>query len=882
LKTLRRLLVRLVASITRRRDDARLKAEVEEHLALQTAENIGVGMSPTEAHRQAVLKFGAVEALKEDYRDQRGLPFLDHLLLDLRYAVRSLYKSPGFAAVAVLTLALGTAGTVSIFAFVDAALLRPLPYEEPTRLVTAFGMRSQGAPNQTRGMVSYLNFLDWRERNQVFGSIAAYDVRSGFNLIDSSGVHRVSGLRVTSGFFRTLGVAPILGREFRRDEEGSAAPATIMLAYSAWQTRFGGKPDIIGETVTLQSGPHVIIGVLPRGFQFAMADHADFWVAIRGRQPCWELRGCRSLETIARLADGVSLESATTSLGGLIRDLEDANSAGNPDSAKIVTLNDVIFRDVRPMMLMLLSGAALLLLIASINVVSLILARADARNREIAIQNALGASSCRLLSRFATEALVLVALSGVLGLTLAVLGTRFLKGLLSADMIARMPYLVEVGLNGRLIAFAGMVSVFAAIVLSVTPIVRLETRRSLTALKEGSRNSAGTTWRRFGSSLVIAELGMAVLLLAGGALLGKSAYRLLHAETGFASDHLVTLAVGPTSASAGSTSEESPGTLAQQVAQRVAAVPGVQSVAYADLLPLARGLAPSSGFQVEGGAVEPVEDHPVRRISAGYFTTLQARLLRGRFFTEEEVASNRRLVIINDTAARRYFSGDDPIGRRFVVGAPPAREVVGVITDIKDGPPETPPHPSAYVPFDQVPFNLVVRTAPAQQSIVPALTGAIREVRRDLLVQGGRSMTEQLNGLPSVAQQRAIAWVVGGFALMALVLSVVGLYGVVAYSVGQRTREIGVRMALGAQRRSLYQLIVGEAAMLVAIGTGVGVISAVIATSFMRRFLFGVQSWDGWTLTSSAAVLVISALLASYIPARRASRVDPIVALRYE
>jgi len=833
-----------------------------------------------------------------------GLKFIDHRIQDVRFAIRQLVKHRGFAATAILVLALGIAASVAIFAFVDAALVKPLPYEQSSRLVTVFGTRPQDADARIRGSVSYLDFLDWRARNRAYSAIAAYDVRAGFTLSTPAGPQRVSGVRITAGFFHTLGVTPILGREFNRDEEGLLAPAAVMLAYRTWQSRFGGRPEVLGRTVTLQSPwladgePHVVIGVLPQNFHFPMIEDAEFWATIRGRQACWNVRSCRSLESIARLADGVSVRTAAANLTSVLAQVraDYPDHHREPEVAKLTPLRDVILGDIRPILLMLLSGAGLLLLISCINVVSLLLARSDGRTRETAVRHALGASSGRLLLQFATEALVLVTLSSVLGLMFSVWGIRFLTNLLSAEMISRMPYLRGIGLNVRVVAFACAISLIAAVVFALTPIGRTSASDKLAGLEGGSRGLASTTWRRFGARLVVIELAIAVILLVSAGLLGKSLYRLLHVDTGVNAERLATVSVSQMSirsastapasgnASGGDAAGERPGALARQVADRIASLPGVQAIGYADLLPLSAGLAPSSTFWVIGrpDQTQLKEDWPVRRISAGYFNALQATLVRGRSFTDEEVASMRLVMIINDTAALRYFPGDDPIGRRIAFGGPtsPAREIVGVVSDIKDGPPESPPIPAAYVPFDQVDFGLVVRTSQTEQSPMPSLVPAIREVRPGLLVSGATSMTQRLNQLPSASLRRSSAWLVGGFAATAFLLSVLGLYGVVAYSVGQRRREIGVRMALGAHRRSVYRLVVGEAAWLVAMGTALGIVCAVAAATLMRRLMFGVQSWDAPTLITVAVVFTCSGLLASYIPARRAASVNPIEVLR--
>lgn len=875
-----------------------LDDEFRDHVERRIEADVARGMTPEEARTAALRAFGGVDQKKEECRDMRRVNFIEHRIQDLRFAVRQLFKHRGFACTAIVVLTLGIGVTVAMFGFVDAALLRPLPYHDPSRLVTVFGTRPDDAPRQTRGAVSYLDFVDWRARTRVFESIAAYDVRAGFILSTLRGPERVRGVRVTSGFFHTLGVRPLLGREFHPDEEGPSAPPTVVLSYSAWQTRFGGSPDVLGRTVTLHSPwlaggkPHVVIGVLPPDFHFTMAEHAEFWATIRGFQACWDVRSCQSLETVARLANGVSVQMAAVNVTSVLEQLrrEYPDHHRDPTVARLVPLHEVLLGNVRPILLMLLGGAGLLLLIACINVVSLLLARSDSRTRELAVRNALGASPARLVLQFATEALVLAAIGTVFGLFLAAWGLQFLASLLSAEMISRMPYVQGIGLNLRLVAFACAISAIAAVAFALTPIVRISLAETLAGLREGSRGSAGTHWRRFGSHLVVAELAVAVLLLVGAGLLGKSLYRLLHVDTGFNARGLATVSVTlarvpPGAAAAAADAQDQPaGALVRRVAERVAALPGVQSVGYADLLPLGAGMAPSSTFRVVGRADQDQlkENWPVRRISAGYLDALQARLLRGRYFTEDEVSSARQVIIINETAARRYFPGEDPIGRSIAFGGAtsPPREIVGIVGDIKDGPPETPAHPSAYVPFDQAEFGLVIRTVQHEGSLFPSLVTAIRQIQPEALVGRLVTMTERLNRLPSTSLHRSSAWLVGGFAATAFVLSVVGLYGVVAYSVGQRSREIGVRMALGAQRGSVYRLVLGEAAWLIGMGTAVGIICALSAAALMRHLLFDVQSWDPPTLAAAALLLMGSALFASYIPARRAASVNPIEVLR--
>jgi predicted permease len=866
------------------------------HLDALARQQMARGRSAEAAAIEARRLFGGVARWQEECRDMRSLGALEHRLQDLRFAIRQLAKHRGFASGAIVVPALGIAATIAIFGFVDAALIEPMPYAEPSRLVTVFGSRPDLAAARNRGSVSYLDFLEWQKRSRTLSALAAYDVRAGFLLESAADTEFVPGVRVTSGFFRTLGVTPLLGRAFDASEEGSGAPPSVVISYAAWQKRFGGNRDVVGRTVTLQSPwlgtaePHVVIGVLPLDFHFPMTQQAEFWATIRRPQPCWANRGCRSLESIARLADGATVQAASAEMTGILEQLrrEDPDHHRSAEVAKLVFLRAVMLGDVGRVLIWLLAGSLLLLLIASANVTSLVLARTDSRAAEIALRHALGASAPRLVFQFFTEALVLAVIAGALGTLLAFLGMGFLSSLLTADMVSRMPYLQEIGITSRVIWFAVLVTALVGAVFALTPLSRISISGTLAGLRD-DRRSAGRTWRRFGAHLVIAQLAVAIVLLVGAGLLSRSLYRLLHVELGFNAQQLAGVFVNLRSMTmaapgAAGASTEQPGAVARRIAERVGQLPGVQSVGYTDLLPLGVGLAPSSTFWVTGRAneLQLPEDWPVRRISAQYLATLEARLLRGRYFSEEEVALARPVMIINESAARRYFLGEDPIGRSISFGGPdtPGREIVGVIADIKDGPPETPSHPSAYIPFNESVFTLAIRLTQAPPTLIPVVRAAIHEVRPTALIGDLETFAQRADRLPSTALHRSTAWLTGAFAAIAFVLSVVGLYGVVAYSVGQRTHEIGVRVALGASRRLVYRLVMTEALWLAAVGTSVGMVCAVMAATLMRRLLFGVSSSDPLILLGSGLVLVLAALLASYFPARRAASIDPITVLR--
>jgi len=896
MRILRRLRLRLRSLFRGDRLERELHEEMAFHLDELARQEIARGRPADAAAFEAHRVFGGVARWQEECRDMRKVGAIEHRVQDLRFAIRQLVRYRGFASAAIVVPALGIAACVAIFGFVDAALIEPMPYTQPSRLVTVFGTRPDLAAARNRGSVSYLDFRDWQKRSRTFSSLAAYDVRAGFLLETVSDTEFVPGVRVTSGFFQTLGVTPVLGRTFDPNEEGNGAPPAVVISYAAWQKRFAGSPDVLGQTVTLQSPwlgnaeSHLVIGVLPPGFHFPMTQQAEFWATIRRPQPCWGNRNCRSLESIARLADGTTAQAASAEMTGILEQLqrEYPDQHRSAEVAKLVSLRDVMLGDVGRVLILLLAGSLLLLLIASANVTSLVLARTDSRVAEIALRHALGASSPRLVLQFFTEALVLAIIAGALGMLLAFLGMSFLSSLLTADMISRMPYLQEIGLKPRPILFAVVVTVLVGSVFALTPLTRISLAAMLPGLRD-DRRTTGTTWRRFGAHSVVAQLALAIVLLVGAGLLSRSLYRLLHVDIGFNAQQLAGLFVNPrsmpmTSPDSTGASTEQPGAVARQIAERVGQLPGVQSVAYTDLLPLGVALAPSSTFWVTGRAneLQLPEDWPVRRISAHYLATLQARLLRGRYFSEEEVARVRPVMIINESAARRYFSGEDAIGRSIALGGPdaPGREIVGVIADIKDGPPETPSHPSAYVPFNQPVFTLAIRLTPSAPTLVPMVRAAIHEIRPNALIGQLETFGERVDRLPSTALHRSTAWLTGAFAILAFVLSVVGLYGVVAYSVGQRTREIGVRVALGASRRLVYRLVMGEALWLAGLGITVGLVCAVIATTLMRRLLFDVSSSDPLTLLGSGLVLVVAALLASYLPARRAASIDPITVLR--
>lgn len=815
------------------------------------------------------------------------------VLQDLRYSWRGLRKSPGVAITTILTLALGIAATVAIFGFVDSALIRPLPYPNLSLLMGVFKTTQLGS--QHAGY-SYPDYLDLMRANRVFSSIAAYTDSGGLLFTDAGRQHVVEATGATSDFFRILGVTPILGRDFDSNpdtEDLQAAPSTIILSYAAWQKWFGGKPDVLGKTVALTSKreTYTIIGVLPRSFQFAPAGATDFWTTLHPNagDACFASRGCMAMGVIARLKDGVTFQQALADVRAIAA-LE-AREHPDPDGKRggnIAPLSQWILGDVRPILLALLSGVGLLLLIAYVNIVGLLLARSEKRRREFAVRGVLGASRGRLMQQFITEGIFVVALSCALGLLAAAFARQLLLKLIPADMLEGMPYLRGAFWNWHVIAFASALVLIACTLFAAAPALRLPFANLRAGLTEG-RSNGGTGWRHLGARLVALELATTMVLLAGAGLLGKSLYKLLHVDMGFDASHLATLGIGVPE-SRYSTDQQKI-VLHRQILSNLQNVPGIVGVGMVRDLPMSGPGSTQIGFvgRLSLGVNNEV-GHQV--ISPGYLSVVKATLLKGRYFNENDNANAPLVGIINQALAQRYFPGQNPLGQQFFYHAhditreasQPPIQIVGVIADMKDYALDTKATPVIYTPYEQWPDgnSIVVRTSQAPAAVLPSLIAAIHKIDPGILTDSGGTMDQIIHDSWAAYIHRVLACVAGGFAALALLLSAVGLYGVIAYSVSQRTHEIGVRMALGATRGSVYQLILEEAGWLTLIGLIVGISGSIAAGMFMRSLLFGVRTWDVSILSVVAVVLTLCALLASFIPARRAASVDPLVALRHE
>jgi len=882
MKALRAWFVRLAGIFSAEHREGEFASEMESHLQMHIDDNLRAGMTPEHARRDAMLKLGGLEPTRQAYRERGTVPFFETLVQDMRFGGRQLRKYPGFTATAVSMLALGIAASVAIFAFVDAALLKPLPYPGPRSLVNV----TESIAALGRANLSYLDYLDWKRMNHSFDAFDVY-TGTGFLLTTASGTEPVSATRVTDGFFHTLGVAPMLGRDFYSGEDLLSAPRTVILTYATWIKRYGGRRDVIGQMVSLSGVPYMIVGVMPQSFAFAPRNGAEFWTTFHAQVGCDLRRSCHGLNGVARLKNGVTVQAALADTTTIASQLESQYPGSNRgQGASVLPLSEIIIGDIRPILLVLLAGAGLLLLIACVNVSSLLLVRSESRKREIAVRGALGASPSRLNRQFVTEGVMLVSIGTVLGLVAAYGASQVLLRMISKEMLVHMPYLDGLGLNLRVLSFAAGLSLFAVLLFSLTPILRLRFSEMREGLNEGGRGAAGVLWRRIGVNLVVLELAIAVVLLVGAGLLGKSFYRLLHVELNFEPDHLATLQIAlPDKVYS---KPEQIVAARRLISGRLAALPGVVSVGSTSLPPVS-GNGNTDwirfvGRPYDGKHIEVNE----RDISANYFTTLKAKLLRGRFFTEDEDASKPLAVIINQGLANKYFPGQDPIGQKIGDGdltPKTIKEIVGVVADVRESTLDTETLPAVYYPADQGPetfMNFVVRTSQSEESILPALVATVHQVDRGIGVFDESTMGRSIADSQTAYLHRSSAWLVGGFATLALLLGTVGLYGVIAYSVSQRTREIGVRMALGAQRGSVYELILREGARLAVCGIVCGIVCSLVVTTLLKSILFGVQSWDVATFAAVAVVLGMAAMLASYIPAHRAASINPVDALRAE
>lgn len=807
---------------------------------------------------------------------------LGDFLNDLRFAFRLLLKNPGFTLVTVIALALGIGANTAIFSVVNAVLLRPLPYKNPERLVMVWEDATKtGHPRDTP---TAANFIDWRNQNQVFEGMAAIN-EENYNLTGAGEPERLDGLRVSASLFPLLGVEPRLGRVFTAAEDQPGSQRVVLLSYGLWQRRFGGDPGIAGKPITLNGQSYVVVGVMPAQFQFPTSDN-QIWVPIAFSSEEAADRELHNLQVVARLKPGVTLAQAQAEMSTIATRLQQQYPETNTDIGAVVTsLHEQLVGNIKPILLILLGTVGLVLLIACANVANLLLARAAVRQKEIAVRVALGARRLRLIRQFLTESIVLSMLGGVIGLVLAYTGLVLLRTFIPEDILQAR----EISMDLKVLGFTAIISVATGVIFGLAPALQAFRIKQSETLKEGGRDAAtGGSGKRLRSVLVTAEVAISLVLLIGAGLLINSFLRLRNVDPGFRSDHLLTMRiVMPLSKYL-----DRPRRLAfyNDVLQRVQSLAGVRSAAITTNLPLYHQ-GNEMAVRIQGRPELPPAQQPtvvIRIVSPGYFDTMTIPLLNGRKLSDQDIATTPRVAVISETMARTFWPNEDPVGKRFGIGeiesGPRWFNIVGVVKDVRQMQLTADPKPQAYLTYLQVGFfdsrDLVVKTDVDPASMAATIRNAVWEIDKDQPVSNVQTMETIL--ADSIAQQRFSMVLLAIFAGVALVLAAVGIYGVMSYSVAQRTREIGIRMALGAQTAAVLKLALGYGMKLVLIGIAIGLIGAFALTRLMSTLLFGVTATDPITFALISLLLICVAALASYIPARRATKVDPMIALRYE
>jgi putative ABC transport system permease protein len=807
---------------------------------------------------------------------------MNSVLKDLRFAFRSLLKRPGFAAIAVITLALGIGGSTAIFTVVDAALLRGLPYKSPERLVHLWEKTPQDAFSKRE--FSYPDYQDYQQNN-VFEGLAAYT--GGRVLLSGEGEpESVGGPRVNANFFNVLGVDPILGRTFQAGEDQQNGPKVVVLSYGLWQRRFGGDTGVVGKTLRINDESFTVIGVLPATFQFALRN-ADLFVPYQPTQNQLTRRFMHGTNLIGRLKPGVSEAQAQSDLSVIASRIEQEHNQSHAGTTiRIVPLQEEVIGNVRPILLVLLAAVGFVLLIACANVASLLLTRSLVRQKEVAIRSALGASRWRVVRQLLTESMVLSLLGGAAGLLIAYWGVPALVSALPQNQLNAMPFLKTLGLDAGILGFSFALSLLTGLVFGLAPALQSSRLDLNEVLKEGGRNMSAGAGHRLRSAMVVTEIALAVVLLVGAGLMMKSLLRLLQTNVGFKTDNLLTMTVAlPPSKY---TENNQLINFSEQIQERVKSLPGVSSVGTVDILPLNGGN--TTRFYIDGDPVPPpgkeIEAN-MRVVSDTYFQTLGVPLLAGRMFDQRDTPDKPGVVLIGKTIADRLFAGRDPVGKLLRYNALQSApiEIVGVVGDVKITGLDEAVKPVLYYSYRQnaAPFaNLVVRSNGDPIALTASVRSEVRNLEHDVVILNVNTMDQMIAQTPASFMRRFPALLISIFAIVALLLASIGIYGVVSYSVSQQTHYIGVRMALGASPADILKMILKQGLVLALLGVGIGVFAALGLMRLLRTLLFEVSTNDVAIFSLVASVLFVVSLVACYLPARRATKVDPLVALRYE
>ncbi|MGC9952099.1 MAG: ABC transporter permease [Bryobacteraceae bacterium] len=868
--------------LRKKHTEQELDDELRAYLELTTAENMRRGMSPEGALQKARRDLGGMEQVKESVRDVRVGVSLEILMQDIRYALRSLRKNSGFTTVAILTLALGIGANTTIFSVVNGVLLKPLPYPNPDRLVTLWETHPTWGPFLT---VAPANFYDWRQQSTSFSRMAALDPYPDFILTGRGEPRRLAGAAVTADFFPLLGVHMALGRGFRATEDHA-----VVLSYSIWERYFGARTAIAGTGVRLNDEEYTVVGVTPRDFSlvaktsdFQARTRFDVWtnLGLASAPAAWT-RGTHPLSVFGRLKAGISLQRAQAELDGIARNLRrlyrDDNEA---KGIAAVPMAEHAVSNVRTALLTLLAAVVMVLLIACANIANLLLTRAAARRKEMALRAALGASRKRLAQQLLTESAVLALLGSGFGLALTLLSVPALIAHLPADL----PRIAEISVDGRVLAFTTLITLATGIVFGLVPMVQSRGVRL-----NGRGVSAGQSSLR--GALIVGQVSLALVLLAGAGLMIKSLSALLRVSPGFQTTHILTarLSLPPRYANGyrfGTGQHRRISVFQRELADRVRAIPGVRSAGFTSYLPLA-GTNNNWSFFIEGRPPNPpgvYDSTDYRPVTAGYFETIGIPIRRGRSFEARDDEDHALVVVVNEAMARQFWPNENPVGKRLKFGDEHWRTIVGIVGDVHHQGLAIAPAPEMYIPWGQVPNvevrpTIVVRSFIEPASLTSALRKAVAEVDPEVPMDQVATMDQLVYG--SVSEARFRTAVISLFALLALFVASIGVYGVMSYLVSQRTREFGIRMAVGATRGAVFALILRQGAKLAAIGIAIGLVAAALFGRLIASLLYGVKPLDAATLAGVSILLAAVALFASYVPARRAANTDPMDSLRYE
>jgi len=889
MKTLRAAFSRIAGLFDRDRRDYELQAELESHLQMHVDDYLRSGMSPEEARRRALLKLGGVEKVTQAYREQRGLPFLETLAQDMRFAFRGMRKNLGFTCVAVLTLALGIGANTALFCVINGVLLSPLPYPDSGRLVSVYS----SSKTFSHASVSYLNFLDWEKQNESFSAMAAFRDED-WNLTGQGEAQRLRGYMVSSGFFPTLGVTPVIGRTIAVDEDRVGGAPVVVIGQGLWQRKFGASPDALGKTMILNGQGYTIVGVVPASFRLYSGDNTEVYAPL-GQWDDSTFRNRRvgmGMRVIARLRHGISIDQARADMQTVARNLAAAYPESNAGSSvSLTSLKDDMVEGTGSMLLVLFAAVGFVLLIACTNVANLLLARSTGRSREFAVRSAMGATQSRLVRQLLTESALLGLIGGAFGLLLAAEGIKPLLALVPHAL----PRSREIAVDGRVFLFTLGMSVGAGLLFGLVPALKAWRTNLQETLKEGGRGSSGTR-RRAQNVFVVVQTAVALVLLVGSGLMIRSLVLLLGVNPGFDPRNVLTFNVTmPPGLTA-----DAPHIRAalRQLHDAVRNTPGVQFASLDD------GTLPMNGdselpFWLEGQP-KPATDSEMNWAlfylsEPDYLPAMGTPLLRGRFFTDADTQRSAPVVVIDEALANEFFPSGDAIGKRINVGIMETQpEIVGIVSHVKhwglDADAKSKIQSQIYLPLAQLPdkfmplikrgIGMLVRTQTAPLLLFPSIRLSISRVSNEHVVYEGQTLEQIVSD--SLADRRFAMMLLGAFAGLALLLSSIGIYGVISYLVGQRIQEIGTRMALGAQRRDVLQLVLGRGVLLAAIGVGVGAVLAFALTRQMRSMIYGVSAADPVTFLAVSVLLMLVAVAACYVPARRAMCVDPMMALRYE